>query len=158
MIKTMKKYAIKYNTPEYRKKYTGIYGSWYAMKQRCTNSNNKQYADYGGRGISYPKTWEVFANFKADMEEGYKKGLTIERIDNSQGYSKENCRWATRKDQNNNKRSNIVLTYEGKTLPLAVWAEVLGMKFDVIRSRWYRGWTVDKILSTNKFHRFGTQK
>lgn len=153
-----KKYASKYNTPEYRKKYTGIYGSWYAMKQRCTNPKNANYSNYGGRGITFSDKWSSFRGFKEDMQEGYMNGLTIERIDNLAGYSKQNCRWATRKEQNNNKRSNIVLSFEGKTLPLAVWAEELGMSFDVLRARWYRGFPTEKILSTTKFHRFGTQK
>ncbi|SRR3990167_3855569 len=154
----MEKYKRKQNTPEYRKKYTGIYGTWYSLKQRCNNKNKKQYADYGGRGIKYPMKWNNFKGFKEDMQNGYKKGLTIERIDNSKSYSKENCRWATRKEQNNNKRSNIVITFKGKTLPLALWADEIGMNFNVMRSRWYRGWTINKILSKTKFHRFGTQK
>lgn len=127
------------------------------MKQRCSNPKNKQYADYGGRGIGYHPLWESFAVFQGEMQQGYKKGLTIERIDNSKGYSKENCRWATRKEQNNNKRSNIVLTYNGKTLPLALWAEELGVPFNRLRSRHYRGLSTDQILSPEKFHRFGTQ-
>lgn len=154
----MKKYKSIYNTPEYRKKYTGIYGSWYAMKQRCNNVLNSQYADYGGRGISYPAKWESFEGFKEEMGLGYKSGLTIERVDNNKGYSKENCRWATRKEQNNNKRSNIVLSLDGETHALAIWAEKLGMGFSRLRARWYRGWPTERILSTTKFHRFGTQK
>lgn len=151
----MKKYVTKYNTPEYRKKYTGIYGSWYAMKQRCGNLNNKQYKDYGGRGISYPQEWNLFENFKRDIGESYLKGLTIDRVDNSKNYSIENCRWATRKEQNNNKRSNIVLTFNGETHALAIWAEILGTSFDRLRSRFYRGMTVEKILSYHKYSRWG---
>jgi hypothetical protein len=150
----MKKYKRKYNTPEYRKKYTGIYGSWYALRQRCNNPNNASYSSYGGRGITYPKKWETFKGFCEDMKEGYKKGFSIDRIDNNGSYSKENCRWVTRKIQNNNKRSNIVLTYKGKTLPLALWAEVIGLPFDRIRTRWYRGWSVERILYPKKLHRY----
>ena len=146
-----KKYASKYNTPEYRKRYTGLYGTWYSMKQRCKNPNHMSYKDYGARGITYPAKWESFEGFKTDMEGGYEKGLFIDRIDNNKSYSKENCRWVTRKLQNNNKRSNIVLTFRGSTLPLAIWAQKLGMDFDTLRSRWYRGWSREKILATRKF-------
>lgn len=147
----MKTYARKYNTPEYRKKYTGIYGSWYAMKQRCGNPNNGQYADYGGRGITYPEKWGTFAGFKEDMQEGYKAGLTIERIDNSKGYSKENCRWATRREQGNNKRSNIVLTHDGKTMTISNWAAHLGIGFGTIRTRFYRGMSTEEILKASLY-------
>ncbi len=148
------KYASKYNTPEYRKKYTGMYGSWYAMKQRCNNPKNKQFKDYGGRGISYPKNWESFDGFREEMGSSYTNSLTIDRIDNNKNYSMENCRWATRKQQNNNKRSNIVLTFNGQTYPLAIWSEKLGMSFDVLRSRFYRGMPLEKILSNKRYSRW----
>ena len=136
------------NLKSYRKKhYTGLYGSWYAMKQRCGNPNNLSYKNYGGRGVSYPDKWESFTGFKQDMGESYKKGLTLERIDNNQNYSINNCRWATRKEQANNKRSNIVLTFKGETYPLAIWAEKLSMKFDTLRSRFYRGMKTEEILT-----------
>ena len=154
----MKKYKRKQNTPEYRKKYTGIYGSWYALKQRCNNPNNISYKNYGARGITFPEKWATFSGFYEDMKDNYNKGLTIDRIDNNKSYSKDNCRWLSRKQQNNNKRSNIVITFKNRTLPLALWAEKIGMSFDVIRSRWYRGFPIEKILSTTKFHRYGTQK
>ena len=131
----------------YRKAhYTGLYSSWYAMKQRCGNTNNLSYKNYGGRGISYPKNWESFEGFKADMGDSYKRGLTIERIDNNQNYSTSNCRWATRKEQNNNKRSNIVLTLGVETYPLAIWSEKLNMNFGTLRSRFYRGMKTEDIL------------
>ena len=69
------KYKNKYNTPEYRKKYTGLYGTWYALRQRCNNPNNSQYADYGGRGITYPSEWDSFETFKEQMGMGYKRGF-----------------------------------------------------------------------------------
>lgn len=147
----MKKYSRKYNTPEYRKKYTGIYGSWYAMKQRCGNPNHKAYKNYGERGISYDPNWESFTNFKKDMYLGYQRGLTLERIDNNKGYFKKNCKWANRKAQANNKRTNIVLSFQGKTLPLAIWAEHLNLNFGTLRSRFYRGMSVEEILKPNLY-------
>ncbi len=146
-------YKRKYNAPEYRKKYTGIYGSWYAMKQRCKNPKHKQFCDYGGRGIAYDSSWETFANFKRDMEEGYIKGLTIERINNQKGYFKENCRWATRGEQNRNKRCNIVIEYAGQKKTLLEWHKFLNMDvgYSTLRQRYYSGMEPAEILETNLY-------
>ena len=132
--------------------YGGIYCSWYAMKQRCGNPNNKQYKDYGGRGITYPSKWETITGFKDDMADGYQKGLTLDRIDNNKGYAKENCRCATRKEQNNNKRNHILLIdYRGQKITLAQYAELFGLNFDTLRSRYYRGMTPEEILEVNLY-------
>ena len=144
----------KYNNSEYRSKYTGIYGSWYAMKQRCDNPNHKQFKDYGGRGITYEPCWKTFEGFKADMHEGYRKGLTIERINTNGNYSKENCRWTTRKEQNNNKRKHIMVEHEGKKITLAQYAELSGLNFGVLRSRYYRGMPIEKVMSDKIFSRW----
>jgi hypothetical protein len=82
----------------------GIYKSWSCMIQRCENPNDPFYYNYGGRGIGVIDKWHKFENFYADMSEGYEEGLTIDRLDNELGYFKENCRWATRKQQAENTR------------------------------------------------------
>lgn len=143
------------------KKYTGIYGSWYAMKQRCGNPNNKQYKDYGGRGITYPIKWEKFSGFNEDMGSFYKEGLTIDRIDNNKNYSIENCKWSTREEQNRNKRSNILIEYAGQSKTLLEWWKYLEMEisYNTLRSRHYKGMPVENMLENPNLYRpWKTQK
>lgn len=135
---------------KYRKEhYTGLYGSWYAMKQRCGNPNNVNYHNYGGRGITYPTKWETFKGFKKDMGTGYKRGMTIERKDVNGNYSKENCIWTTRKAQNNNKRKHTLISYQGQEKNLAQWAEKLDLKYHTLLSRYLRKWSVNRMMNPN---------
>lgn len=125
---------------------TATYKSWANMLQRCSNPNNPAYADYGGRGISCCVRWESFTNFLADM--GIKpNGLTLERIDNEGGYNVENCCWATRTEQNQNRRSRRMLTHGGETLRISEWATRLGIREPKLRERLDRGWPIDVALT-----------
>lgn len=83
------------------------------MRERCLSKTNKRFKDYGGRGITIDPTWDSFENFLVDMGE-CPQGLTIERLNNDAGYGPENCAWRSRKDQNNNKRSNRLIEFNGE--------------------------------------------
>lgn len=128
---------------------TKTFKTWSGMKLRCLNKNDKGYKNYGGRGITICKRWMKFENFYKDMGER-PKNKSLDRIDNNGNYSKENCRWANSKQQNNNKRSNHLLTYNGKTQNLKQWSEELGIKNDVIRMRLKSGWSVKRALLSFK--------
>lgn len=86
---------------------TRQYQIWADLKDRCDNPLNQFYRDYGGRGITYPEKWKKFEGFWEDMSVGYDDDLTIDREDNNNSYSKENCRWVDRSIQNHNKRKKI---------------------------------------------------
>lgn len=120
------------------------------MIQRCTNPKNTSYERYGAKGVAVCDEWlDDFMNFyNWAMANGYRDDLTIDRIDNEKGYSPDNCRWATEKEQAYNKKSNRNLTYKGKTMTMAEWAKVIGISSSSLFGRMKRGWSVEKALST----------
>ena len=129
----------------------GMYGSrtyniWHLMIKRCNNRNSTGYKYYGGRGIVVCENWKVFENFYKDMGE-CPNGLTLDRIDSNSGYSKENCRWATRKEQQNNMRNNKFLTRGGITKTVSQWAEKLNINRGTLQKRIDMGWTDDRCLA-----------
>lgn len=120
---------------------------WREMIERCYNPKGPQYSDYGGRGITVCERWfNSLPNFMEDMGER-PSGYTLERVDNNGNYCPDNCRWATRLEQANNKRDNHKVTIDGVELTIAQWARKLGVTSELIRNRLYRGWTErDAIL------------
>jgi len=107
------------------------------MKYRCTSPNAPEYKNYGARGITYDERWESFQNFVADMGIPDDK-LTLERKDNNKGYSKENCYWATYKEQQNNRRNNNRLTAFGRTQTLTQWSEETRIPISTLKNRMFR--------------------
>ncbi len=126
---------------------TRVYKIWEAMKRRCQNINSTAYKDYGGRGIYVCERWQDFQGFYRDMGEPPTQKHTLERIDNNGSYTPENCRWATAQEQSLNKRNNILITMDGRTMSLSQWARYLGIKRQTLRARLNRGWSHEKTLS-----------
>jgi hypothetical protein len=110
------------------------YVRWSAMLQRCENQNNRAYVNYGGRGIAVCDQWHDFRAFLADMGEP-PVNSTLDRIDNDRGYEPGNCRWASRKDQQRNRRNNRVITLDGEARCLTDWAEARGLNVSTVRYR-----------------------
>lgn len=107
---------------------------WCMMKARCYNPSNKDYYNYGQRGILMDEKWRnSFEAFYSDMGPKPKGKYSIDRIDNSKGYFKENCRWATDKEQARNHTNNRLITYNGETKCLAEWAELYNMKYNYLK-------------------------
>jgi len=118
------------------------------MKQRCFNPKNHGYKDYGGRGIKVCDEWlnpEPF--LKWALENGYKKGLTIERIDNDGDYEPANCRWATQKEQKVNHRRNRHFEINGEKMVLTYWCERYNINMGTVRARLSNGMDILDALT-----------
>ena len=122
------------------------YSCWSAMMQRCLNTQRRNYSNYGGRGITVCAEWRDFRNFLRDMGER-PDGKTLDRIDNDGPYAPWNCRWLSFKDQQNNKRTNRLLTAFGRTQTLTQWAEEVGITPSGLSNRIGRGMAVETALT-----------
>ena len=129
-----------------RRPATPEYVAWNGMIQRCTNPKHHKFRLYGGRGIIVCQSWlESFEAFYRDM--GLRPlGCTLDRKDNDGAYTKDNCRWTTRKIQQRNLRVNRLIEFRGETKPLSQWAEELGLNVSTVRNRLRRGLTGEKLF------------
>ena len=132
---------------------TRLHRIWAAMKARCCNENIPAYKYYGGRGITICDEWkDSFEKFYAwAVKSGYRDNLSIDRIDNNKGYSPENCRWATNKEQSNNQRSTRLLTYDGETHSLAEWADITGINYRTLIYRVNNNWDTGEALYGSRY-------
>lgn len=128
---------------------TRLYSTWNGMKRRCSNPNDKEYKNYGGRGVKVCDEWiDDFTKFyNWAVSHGYDDNLTIDRIDVNGNYEPSNCRWVTMKTQQNNKSNNHLITYNGETHTMKQWSEMTGISYEAIRSRLRKNWTVEKTLT-----------
>lgn len=128
---------------------TKIYSSWQAMKKRCYNKKYENYIRYGGRGIKVCDEWlndfQSFYNWA--IKNGYKEGLTIDRIDINGNYEPSNCRWCTAKEQSRNTSKNIFLTFNNKTQCLTDWANELNISREILYYRINKGWETERALT-----------
>lgn len=126
------------------------------MVYRCTSPKYDKYNYYGGRGISVCDEWMNSYNAFEEwaLNNGYRNDLTIDRIDVNGNYCPENCRWATRKEQANNRSSNHFITYRGKTKTLKAWADEKGLSANTICRRIKDGWSIRRALETPADDRF----
>jgi len=134
--------------PTHGRSRTKIYRVWRSMLSRCQDPNFPKFQNWGGRGIRVCERWQTFEHFFADMGE-CPPGRVLDRIDNDGDYTKDNCRWATTREQHNNKRPNRPLTFNGRTQTIAEWARELGFSYFTLNTRLNRlGWSIERALTT----------
>lgn len=123
------------------------------MKQRCNNPNNTVYKNYGGKGIRVCDEWKHFKDFESwALANGYNDDLTIDRIDGTGNYEPSNCRWVSRKEQANNRETNVVIEFNGKSQTLTEWSDELGISQKTLWARYNSpDWTIERML-TEKAH------
>lgn len=128
------------------------YQTWKHMLQRCHDPKTKSFGNYGAKGITVCERWRnSFADFLTDMGKAPTPKHTLDRIDTFAGYSPENCRWATMKEQQNNKTSNTLVTYNGMTMNVKQWSEYLGVSRANLHYRLKAGWPLEKVFSKGLF-------
>lgn len=130
---------------------TRLYSCWVGIKTRCNNPKSKAYKRYGARGIKVCEEWNnSFERFCLwAMANGYNDDLTLDRIDVNGNYEPNNCRWISMQEQQNNRRDNHFITYNGETHTTAEWARILGINYQTLQTRLHRkGWTIERAFET----------
>jgi len=127
-----------------------LYNSWQNMKQRTINPKHHEYVNYGLRGIKVCSVWknDFRAFYEWAMNNGYKKGLTIDRINVNGDYEPSNCRWLSMADQQMNKRTTVYVEYKNKTKTLKQWALDVGIPYTILNQRRFAKWSVERMLTT----------
>lgn len=127
-----------------------LYAVWQTMKARCYRQNKTKFYAYGGRGIKICNEWKNdFENFyNWAINNGYKEGLSIDRIDVNGNYEPSNCQWVTNKKQARNKRNNVFIEFNNEKHCLSEWAEILNINYKVLHNRLYKGWSIEKAFNT----------
>lgn len=139
---------------------TPEYIAWLAMVSRCTNKNRSAYKNYGGRGIKVCARWrKSFTSFLRDMGRRPSRLHSLDRFPDQNGnYCASNCRWATRRQQMQNKRDNHLLLFRGERLCLAVWGRRIGIGGQGIAYRLAHGWTLKRALTQSSKRPKGVRK
>lgn len=130
-----------------------VYNIWVGMRQRILNPKASGYANYGGRGITFDPTWNSFEQFIEDMGLPPSESHTLDRRDPNGNYCKGNCRWVTMDVQVRNRRTSVILEYDGRRMNLVDWAKALGIHPMTLRGRLDKGWPLEKALSVPKIDR-----
>ncbi len=141
---------------------TPEHNTWLEMRRRCEDPKRRSYPSHGGRGITVCERWKVFENFFADMGLRPSADYSIDRIDNDGNYEPGNCRWATRSEQGQNTRRNVIVTAFGRTAPLAAFvtsrnAGETSVEYKKVWKRIKRGWDVERALTAPNDARGGMQ-
>lgn len=137
-----------------RKTYNRLKQEWNSMRTRCRENYHDSHV-YFYRGITVCEEWSSFRAFALwALANGYADNLTLDRIDNDKSYSPDNCRWATWKTQQNNKRNNAWITYQGKTQTLKQWSDELNLSYSMLRGRYKNGWKVPMLFSEKRKNQY----
>ena len=148
--------AIKKAKTKHGKSNTKTHKTGREIKSRCFYHSNQAFRDYGGRGITMCERWqnsfEAFYEDVSKLPHFGEKGYSLDRIDNNGNYEPNNVRWATSKEQNNNKRNNRKLNYNGETHTLSEWANIKHLSYTALFLRLRRGWSIEKALETPQMH------
>jgi len=156
-----------YKSDGTREKFPKIYITWAMMKQRCYNPNHEGYKRYGEKGITVCEEWrDNFEQFYLDMNESMEEHLksfsktdtSLDRVDNTKGYSKGNCRWVTRKEQSNNTSKNVFLDYNGGIIPLLPFCKLIKRSTHYVRSRINEGYSGDDIANGVAYLKIDSKK
>lgn len=140
----MKRNSNERKTPEYV--------AWWSMRGRCLNKKDSEdYKRYGERGITVCREWDSFENFLKDMGRRPSEDYSLDRIDNNGNYEPSNCRWATKKQQSRNRRTNRLLTYKNQTKPLCEWSDIIGISQTMLYQRLRHGYTIAEAFERKKY-------